>query len=193
MSTNFEPFIHPKALVDEGVRIGHGTRIWAFAHVVKGAVVGEDCNLCDHTFVEGGVRLGNRVTVKCGVYIWTGVTVEDDVHIGPCVVFTNDLRPRSRHYRPKWLETKLSSGCTLGANSTLLPVVIGRWAMVAAGAVVTRDVPDFALVKGNPARLAGWVCRCGAKLKFGRKRKATCACGQTYRRTQTGVTEEIQT
>jgi len=157
-------YFHPKSLIDEGAVIGPGTRVWAYAHVCSGVIIGRDCNLCDHTFFEKGVRLADRVTVKCGVYLWDGVIVEDDVFIGPNATFTNDLRPRSRRYPDSWRKTILKKGCSIGANATILPIVIGRYAMVGAGAVVTRDVPDFALVYGNPARLAGWVCRCSARL-----------------------------
>lgn len=171
--------IHPQALVDSGAVIGKGTRVWAFAHVCAGAVIGNDCNLCDHTFFEKGVRLGNCVTIKCGVYLWDGTSLEDDVFVGPGVAFTNDLRPRSGNRAFKLARTVLHQGCSIGANATLLPVTVGRWAMVAAGAVVTRDVPDFALVRGNPARLAGWVCRCGEKLNF-KAASAACACGRRF-------------
>lgn len=176
-----QAFIHPRAEVDSGVQVGPGTRVWAFAHLVTGCVVGADCNICDHTFVEGGVRLGDRVTLKCGVYLWDGVVVEDDVFIGPAAVFTNDLRPRSRRRPDEYLRTVLRHGCSLGANCTILPgVTIGRWAMVAAGAVVTRDVPDFALVKGNPARFHRWICRCGEKLPDPSGRTLACSCGKSY-------------
>ena len=183
--------IHPQALVDPGAVIGAGTRVWAFAHVCGGAVIGAECNLCDHTFFEQGVRLGDRVTIKCGVYLWDGVVLEDDVFVGPCVSFTNDLRPRSKKYPDKFSATRLRHGCSVGANSTLLPVTIGRWAMVAAGSVVTRDVPDFALVRGNPARLAGWVCRCGEKLNFDEQQKAACPCGRLYRKINETNLQEI--
>jgi len=172
--------IHSHALIDPGAIVGARTRVWAFAHVCDGAVIGDDCNLCDHTFFEKGVQVGNRVTIKCGVYLWDGVVVEDDVFVGPCVAFTNDVRPRSRKYPVHFLKTHLQEGCTVGANATLLPVTIGRWAMVAAGAVVTRDVPAHALVRGNPARWAGWVCRCGAKLNFQNHATAICACGRNF-------------
>lgn len=173
---------HPHALVDEGAVVGASTRVWAFAHVCSGATIGDHCNLCDHTFFENGVRVGDRVTIKCGVYLWEGVVVEDDVHIGACVAFTNDLRPRSRNESWKLLPTHLGQGCSVGANATLLPVTIGRWAMVAAGAVVTKDVPDHALVLGNPARLVGWVCRCGEKLDFHDDGSAVCSCGCRFQK-----------
>ncbi|MCS1408621.1 MAG: dTDP-3-amino-3,6-dideoxy-alpha-D-galactopyranose 3-N-acetyltransferase [Verrucomicrobia subdivision 3 bacterium] len=179
--------IHRKALVDEGVSIKARSRVWAFAHIASGARVGEDCNICDHTFIEGGVSLGNRVTIKCGVYLWNGVIVEDDVFIGPCVAFVNDLRPRSRNYLDSFCVTRLSNGCSIGANSTVLPVTIGKWAMVGAGSVVTKDVPDHALVLGNPARLTAWVCRCGIKLDFGLSSVATCKCKHTYQRGKNSV------
>jgi acetyltransferase-like isoleucine patch superfamily enzyme len=172
--------------------IGPGTRVWAFAHVCDGVVIGEDCNLCDQTFFEKGVRVGNRVTIKCGVYLWEGAVLEDDVFVGPCVAFTNDLRPRSQKYPDMFLPTRLQEGCTVGANATLLPVTIGRWAMVAAGAVVTRDVPAHALVRGNPARLTGWVCRCGDKLKFHNEdAKAVCQCGRSFQKTSESFIREI--
>jgi len=174
-------FVHPNALIDEGVSVGKGSRIWAFAHLATGVVIGEDCNICDHTFLEGGVRLGNRVTVKCGVYLWNGVVVEDDVFIGPAAVFTNDDRPRSKKYLAEDLTTLLREGCSIGANSTTLPnVTIGRWAMVGAGAVVTRNVPDHALVVGNPARWRAWVCRCGEKLTSASGSLFNCKCGRLY-------------
>ena len=169
--------------MDSGAAIGAGTRVWAFAHVVKGAVVGDDCNLCDHTFVEGNVILGNRVTVKCGVFLWDGIVVEDDVFIAPGAGFVNDLRPRSRNYPDQFLKTHLQQGCSIGTNATILPVTIGRWAMVAAGAVVTHDVPAHALVRGIPARLAGWVCRCGEKLSFRDHAGAVCCCRRSFQKT----------
>jgi acetyltransferase-like isoleucine patch superfamily enzyme len=173
-------FLHPQALVDPGARVGARTRVWAYAHVLPGAAVGTDGNLCDHVFVEGGVRLGDRVTVKSGVFLWDGLTAEDDVFIGPAAVFTNDRTPRSGVRRAEWDRTLLRRGCSIGANATILPVTVGEWALVAAGAVVTRSVPAFALVLGNPARRTAWVCRCAERLAF-EGALASCACGRTYR------------
>jgi len=174
-------FIHPQALVDDGVSIGNGTRVWAFAHIVKGAVVGENCNICDHTFIEGGVKIGNRVTLKCGVYLWDGLVLEDDVFIGPCAAFTNDLRPRSKVYPESYAVTTLRQGCSIGASATILPgITIGAWAMVGAASTITRNVPDFALVMGTPARFRGWVCRCGAKLMVTQGDRLVCACGCAF-------------
>jgi acetyltransferase-like isoleucine patch superfamily enzyme/DNA-binding response OmpR family regulator len=185
-------FAHPNALIDEGVLIGRGTRLWAFAHVVTGAILGEDCNICDHTFIEGGVRIGNRVTIKCGVFLWDGMTLEDDVFIGPGAVFTNDARPRSKKYLARPLSIVLKEGCTLGAGSITLPnLTIGRWAMVGAGAVVTHNVPDFALVVGNPARFRAWICRCGEKLFPADGRFMDCKCGLSYERIAANEVKEI--
>jgi len=172
---------HPGGLIESGASVGFGTRVWAFAHIVKGAIVGRDCNICDHTFIEGGVQIGDRVTVKCGVYLWDGLTVDDDVHVGPGAVFTNDLRPRSRNPAYERLSTRLCQGCTIGANATILPgVTIGRWAMIGAGTVVTHNVPAFALVTGNPGRLTGWICRCGERLEGQSNGTITCKCGRSY-------------
>ena len=179
-----EAFLHPKALVDDNVTIGAGTRVWAFAHLLSGAVVGSECNICDHTFIEGAVRIGDRVTIKSGVYLWDGLVVEDDVFIGPAAVFTNDLRPRSRQYPPEYAKTLLRQGCSIGANATILADnTVGRYAMVAAGSVVTSDVPDYALVVGNPARFRNWICRCGRKLEFNNHQanQCHCTCGCSFR------------
>jgi acetyltransferase-like isoleucine patch superfamily enzyme/dTDP-4-dehydrorhamnose 3,5-epimerase-like enzyme len=153
--TAVEPrfFSHPNALV-ETEQVGAGTRVWAFAHVLPGAVIGRDCNICDHVFIENDVVVGDRVTVKCGVQLWDGVTLEDDVFIGPNATFTNDPFPRSRKYPERFARTVVRAGASIGANATLLPgIEIGRGAMVGAGAVVTRDVPPGVVVTGNPARI----------------------------------------
>jgi len=176
-----EAFIHSHALVDGGAVVGAKTRVWAFAHVLRGATIGEDCNICDHTFIEGKVRIGDRVTLKCGVYLWDGIIVEDDVFLGPCAAFTNDLRPRSKRFPNSYPTTVVRAGCSVGANATILPgITLGRWSMIGAGSVVTRDVPDFALVAGNPARFRGWVCECGIKLSIAEGRITRCSCDKSY-------------
>jgi acetyltransferase-like isoleucine patch superfamily enzyme len=179
-------FTHSHAIVEPGAHIGPGTRVWAFTHILPRARIGADCNICDHVFVENDVVVGDRVTLKCGVQLWDGVRIEDDCFVGPNVTFTNDLRPRSKQYPPEFLKTVLKTGCSIGGNATLLPgLTIGRWAMVAAGAVVTRDAPDFALVIGNPARVEGWVCRCGARLAFNAQQDSQCSCGRKFRQNST--------
>ena len=150
-------FIHPKAIADS-TEIGQGTKIWAFAHVLTGAVLGRDCNICDGVFIEGNTIIGDRVTIKCGVQVWSGVRLEDDVFIGPNATFTNDLFPRSKDHSKPILETRVCTGASIGANATILPgITIGRRAMVGAGAVVTKSVPPFAKVVGNPARIVGYA------------------------------------
>ena len=182
-------FVHALALC-ESDEVGPRTRIWAFAHVLAGARLGADCNVGDHAFVEGGAVVGDGVTIKNGVLLWSGVTVEDGVFLGPGAVFTNDAGPRAPY--PKgpagWRATLVRHGATVGANATVLSgLTIGRWAMVGAGAVVTADVADHALVVGNPARQAGWACRCGRTLLG---ELACPACGRSYRLTGAGTLEE---
>jgi len=148
---------HPSAIV-ESQKIGEKTRIWAFAHILPGASIGMDCNICDYVFIENDVVVGDRVTIKCGVQLWDGVVLEDDVFIGPNATFTNDPFPRSKQQPNKFSKTLVRKGASIGANATLLPgIVIGELAMVGAGAVVTRDVPPSAIVSGNPARIRGFV------------------------------------
>jgi UDP-2-acetamido-3-amino-2,3-dideoxy-glucuronate N-acetyltransferase len=150
-------FKHETALV-ESPHIGEGTRVWAFAHILAGARLGADCNICDHTFIENDVVLGDRVTVKCGVQLWDGLRAEDDVFIGPNATFTNDKWPRSKHFHEKYPTTLLRKGSSVGANATILPgITVGDNAMVGAGSVVTHNVPPHAKVVGSPARIVGYV------------------------------------
>ena len=150
-------FVHPNALC-ETTSLGARTRVWAFAHILPGAKVGTDCNICDGVFVENDVRIGNRVTVKCGVQLWDGVTLEDEVFVGPNATFTNDIFPRSQMQPPQFLRTVVRKGASIGANATILPgLEIGPHAMIGAGSVVTRSVPAFAIAVGNPARIVGYV------------------------------------
>ncbi|OYT73064.1 MAG: N-acetyltransferase [Chloracidobacterium sp. CP2_5A] len=178
---------HPTALV-ESDRIGRGTRIWAFAHVLPGAVIGDDCNIGDHCYIESGAIVGNRVTIKNGVSVWDGVQLGDDVFLGPNVALTNDLLPRSR--KPDWVRypTYIERGATVGANATIVcRARIGEYAMIGAGSVITRDVPPHALCFGNPATIRGWACRCGARLTF-EGEEATCReCGDRYWKFSGGI------
>ncbi|EHH0795226.1 acyltransferase [Vibrio vulnificus] len=149
--------IHPLSDVSTS-KIGQGTTIWQFSVVLSGAQIGEDCNLCAHTFVENNVILGDRVTVKSGVYLWDGIVLEDDVFIGPCVAFTNDKFPRSKQYPEAFSKIQIKKGASIGANATILPgITIGENAMVGAGSVVTKDVPAMAVVVGNPAKIIRYI------------------------------------
>ncbi|MES1981094.1 MAG: WxcM-like domain-containing protein [Pseudomonadota bacterium] len=150
-------FVHPSAIC-ESETIGENTRVWAFSHILPNARVGSECNLCDHVFIENDVVIGDRVTIKCGVQLWDGVTLEDDVFVGPNVTFTNDPFPRSKKYPATFLKTLVRRGASIGANATILPgITIGIQAMIGAGAVVTHDVPPYAKVIGNPARIVGYT------------------------------------
>ncbi len=177
-------FIHPTAIVDTR-DVGEDTRIYAFSHVLDGVKIGRNCNINDHCFIEQGVVLGNNVTVKCGVSIWTGVIVEDDVFLGPNMVFTNDLTPRSKQFLAEYPRTLVCRGASIGANATILAgTTIGQFAMVGAGRVVTKSVPDHRLVYGVPARAHGFVCQCGSKFSA----KFVCKeCGRLYRKTREGL------
>jgi UDP-2-acetamido-3-amino-2,3-dideoxy-glucuronate N-acetyltransferase len=188
MTSKQEYFAHPQALVDEGARIGKETRIWAFAHVLRGAEIGAGCNIGDYACVEGGARLGDQVTVKNGVQVWEGVTAEDGVFLGPGCVLTNDFRPRAFIKPPKeqWLmRTLLRQGCTIGAGAVVVcGVTVGRFAFIAAGAVVTREVPDHALIVGCPGKITGWVCRCANRIEFSGANGRCVKCGERYVRNE---------
>ena len=150
-------FIHTLADVAP-CEIGEGTRVWQFVVILKGAKIGQDCNICAHTLIESDVIIGDNVTVKSGTHIWDGARIEDDVFIGPNATFTNDRMPRSKQYPDIFLSITLKKGCSIGANATLLPgITIGKRAMVGAGAVVTKDVPDYAVVVGNPAKIIRYI------------------------------------
>jgi UDP-2-acetamido-3-amino-2,3-dideoxy-glucuronate N-acetyltransferase len=176
--------VHPTAIVDEGCSIGQGTRIWHFAHVIAGSRIGENCNLGQNVMVGPKVHIGNGVKIQNNVSVYQGVTLEDNVFCGPSMVFTNVYNPRSAISRKDEIRyTWVKEGATLGANCTIVcGVTIGRHAFVGAGAVVTRDVPDYALVVGNPAVQKGWMCACGVRLDFKNDQAICPACGQEYLR-----------
>ena len=145
-------YVHPQGICDSS-NVGSGTRVWAFAHVLSGAVIGSECNICDHVFIENDVVIGDKVTIKCGVQLWDGVRLGDEVFVGPNATFANDRYPRSKVYPSEYLKTHVLRGASIGANATILPgLTIGEGSLVAAGSVVTRDVPAKILVQGNPAR-----------------------------------------
>ncbi|MGB9499928.1 MAG: acyltransferase [Dissulfuribacterales bacterium] len=157
MSTRHKYFKHEKALV-ESENIGKGTRVWAFAHILPKARIGKNCNICDHTFIENDVVIGDNVTIKCGVQLWDGLVVEDNVFIGPNATFTNDIFPRSKKYPDEFKKTVLKKNCSIGANATVLcGIEIGENAMVGAGSVVTKSIPPRAVVYGNPAKIQHYL------------------------------------
>jgi UDP-2-acetamido-3-amino-2,3-dideoxy-glucuronate N-acetyltransferase len=178
-------FKHEKALVHPQAKIGDGTRVWAFVNIQQGAVIGEKCNICDGCYIENGAVVGNHVTIKNGVEIYSGVTIEDDVFLGAHTTFINDRYPRSNRQDAWTLEnTTVETGATIGANATILcGVTIGQYAVVGAGSVVTKSVPAYTIVVGNPARKSGHACRCGRKLDNG----LSCSCGLKYKLLDSGL------
>jgi len=174
ISSETRTFVHPTALCETN-QLGAGTRVWAFAHIMDGATIGQACNICDRTFIEGGANIGDRVTIKNNVLIWDGVTIEDDVFVGPAVVFTNDRHPRSARMsevttryaqKENWQQSTLvKRGASIGAGAIILcGLSIGEYASIAAGSVITKDVPAHSLIIGHPGKPAGWVCKCGITL-----------------------------
>ncbi|MCK4883008.1 MAG: N-acetyltransferase [Candidatus Omnitrophica bacterium] len=177
-------FVHPSSYIDRDASIGDDTRVWHFCHVMSGARIGRNCNIGQNVFVGRNVLIGNNVKIQNNVSVYDGVTLKDDVFCGPSCVFTNIINPRAaiqrnsaEHYR----KTTVEKGATIGANATIIcGVTIGRYALIGAGAVVTKDVADYGLVLGSPARRKGWACECGETLKF-TKNKSTCkSCKRKY-------------
>jgi UDP-2-acetamido-3-amino-2,3-dideoxy-glucuronate N-acetyltransferase len=177
-----EYFAHESSYIDDGAVIGAGTKIWHFSHVMKGAVIGKDCNIGQNVVVLPGVRIGDNCKIQNNVSVYEGVVLEDHVFCGPSMVFTNVINPRSEIVRKhEYRQTLVKRGASIGANATVLcGHTIGEYAFIGAGAVVTKDVPDFALMVGNPARRSGWMCRCGVKLALDGARGRCAACGSGY-------------
>ncbi|MBR4300512.1 MAG: N-acetyltransferase [Bacteroidales bacterium] len=176
-------FAHETAIIDEGCTIGSGTKIWHFSHIMQGCTIGEGCNIGQNVVVSPGVVLGRNVKVQNNVSVYTGVICEDDVFLGPSCVFTNVINPRSAVSRKdQYKSTRVGKGATIGANSTIVcGHDIGEYAFVGAGAVITKDIPDYALYVGNPAYQMGWMSRCGHKLEFDSQGYATCPeSGERY-------------
>ena len=187
-------FIHESSYVDEGCEIGDGTKIWHFSHIMKGCKIGRNCNIGQNVVVSPDVVLGDGCKVQNNVSIYTGVVCEDGVFLGPSCVFTNVINPRAFIERKReFRKTLIRRGASIGANATIVcGHTIGKYAMVGAGSVVTRDVPDYALVYGCPAEIRGWVCRCGERIRFSSGRAVCSACGKTYQMNASGYTiEEI--
>lgn len=181
MSVERKFFVHPLSIVDDGAIVGENTRIWHWSHIMNGAIVGSNCNIGEHAFIESGVVIGNRVKIKNNVALYSGLTCEDDVFLGPNCVFTNVSNPRSFIERKnEFLQTVIRKGATIGANATIVcGNEIGRYAFVGAGSVVTRNVPNYTMVVGNPARFYSFVCECGYKLN----ESLICPhCGKKYYR-----------
>lgn len=176
MDTTSQLYVHETAVIDSGCKIGNGTKIWHFSHIMSGAKIGENCNIGQNVVISDGVVLGNNVKVQNNVSVYNGVICEDEVFLGPSCVFTNVINPRSAvNRRGQYSETIVGKGATIGANATIVcGNNIGKYAFVGAGAVVTKSVPDYALVIGNPARQRGWISEFGHKLEFDSVGKATC-------------------
>lgn len=179
-----EYFIHESSYVDEGAEIGNGTKIWHFCHVMPRSRIGDSCNIGQNVLVSSDVIIGNNVKIQNNISLYTGVIVEDDVFLGPSMVFTNVINPRSHVSRKDEYKTTLvRKGASIGANATIVcGVTLGCYCFVGAGAVVTKDVPDYALVYGMPASIRGWVCQCGEQLTFEGERAVCSGCGDAYRK-----------
>jgi UDP-2-acetamido-3-amino-2,3-dideoxy-glucuronate N-acetyltransferase len=181
-------FAHQTAVIDPGCEIGAETRIWHFSHIMSGCVIGEHCSIGQNVVISPEVRIGNQVKIQNNVSVYTGVICEDDVFLGPSVVFTNVINPRSAIVRKnEYMPTLVQKGATIGANATIVcGITIGRFAFIGAGAVVTKSIPDYALVVGNPARQTGWMSEFGHKLKFSPEGIAVCPESQEKYRLESG-------
>lgn len=188
--TNY--FVHESSYIDEGAEIGVGTKIWHFCHVMPRARIGEHCNIGQNVLVASDVIIGNNVKIQNNVSLYTGVVVEDDAFLGPSMVFTNVINPRSHVNRKnEYKKTLVRKGATIGANATIVcGATLGRYSFVGAGAVVTKDVPDYALAYGSPARVRGWMCQCGERLAFEGDHAACRSCGDIYRKQESVVIPE---
>ena len=187
-------FIHESSYVDEDVQIGEDTKVWYFCHIQKGARIGKNCSLGQNVNISNNVKIGDGVKIQNNVAVYEGVEIEDDVFCGPSCVFTNDLTPRAKYPKghENYKKTVIRRGASIGANATIVcGHDIGRYAFVGAGAVVTKNVPDYAMVYGSPARIRGYVCQCGEKLHFSEGRAVCAACGKKYDMNENSEVKEI--
>lgn len=188
-------FVHESSYVDQPCSVGRGTKIWHFSHIMKDSTIGENCNIGQNVVVSPGCVIGNNVKIQNNVSVYTGVILEDDVFCGPSMVFTNVINPRSHIERKdEYKTTRVKQGATIGANATVIcGNTLGKYALVGAGSVVSRDVPDYAVVYGVPAKLRGWACSCGLNLSFSNtgesEEVARCTCGRRFSKTGLVVTE----
>jgi UDP-2-acetamido-3-amino-2,3-dideoxy-glucuronate N-acetyltransferase len=188
MTASEKPFIHESAYVDEGATIGAGTKIWHFCHIMPGAIIGARCSLGQNVVVMNGTRIGDNCKIQNNVSIYEGVELEDDVFCGPSMVFTNVINPRSHVSRKhEYLKTRVRRGTSIGANATIVcGVTLGEYSFIGAGAVVTADVQDYALMVGVPARRVGWMCQCGERLSDAGEGRCH-SCGTEYERAGDGI------
>lgn len=190
-------FNHETAIVDDGATIGNGTKIWHFSHIMNKAKIGEHCSLGQNVFIANHVTIGNHVKIQNNVSIYEGVILEDHVFCGPSMVFTNVKNPRSafpRNTSNDYLQTIVQQGASIGANATIVcGITIGKWAFIAAGAVVTKDVPAYHVVAGVPARTIGWMCECGTALEFENHFSACIQCGKKYQKQAEAITRVVTT
>jgi len=191
MERNF--FAHESSYVDDGCTIGNGTKIWHFSHIMSDAHIGENCNISQNVYIESGVLIGNGVKIKNNVSLYDGIVIQDNAFLGPSSVFTNVINPRAFIERKdEFRKTIVKEGASIGANATIIcGHSIGRYAFVGAGAVVTKDVPDFAMVYGSPAKVKGYICTCGERLLFCDNKAICRICGLKYKYNKETVTEEM--
>lgn len=190
---------HKTAEIEDGANIGQGSKIWHNCQIKKGAIIGEDCSIGHSCLVCSKTKIGKGCKLQSNIDVWDGVVLEDFVFVGPSAVFTNDPNPRAKYPKSKfpqygeWKKTLVKEGASLGANATIMcGIEIGKWAMVGAGAVVTKNVPDYAIVVGNPAKILGWICECGNKIEFNNEEAACKICNRNYQKKDEKVWEAKQ-